>query len=155
MNEPIVLGGRAFRRDEEKPTLGQIVHFDHLVAGAGLRDLLQGPGESAAAFATRILYELERDGKVFEMLGIFLIPVELGENDWTPQIARATAAHLKAIRGMNAEEWAAVKALVVTLVMGLFASGQASAKRIESSSKGISVEPSPALLTNGMAHGAN
>ena len=79
------------------------------------------PGETAEAFAERLLYLVIDSGRVFELLGCMLLPEAVPDEQWTPAEAARTVTFLSALR--DPQDKAAVQSLVASLLIGFFVDG--------------------------------
>ena len=122
----ILLGGRAWRI-LQSGTLEHAVWIDRLLLESHLRAVRLQPGETAEQFASRLLDALTVSGKSLDLLAGLLVPGELRDEEWSPEVAAATARFLQKLSGP--QDLAAARALLVTAVLGFFEGGLGSIAR--------------------------
>jgi len=117
------IGGKRFRVVQDGTA--ERDHFVIQYAGkVGLREVAMLEAEDPEAFAHRLLYQLVDAGVVFELLGGILIPDELEDSEWTLELARSTAAHLR--RCHLPEDKATINAAIGCLIQDFFVRGVSS-----------------------------
>jgi len=89
MAEIIELGGKGFRAIENR-TVELDFTIMQLLVQCGLDKVSQAEGEGAEDFAMRIFSSVMASGKSFDLLGAFLIPAEIPDLDWTPDLGLTT-----------------------------------------------------------------
>jgi len=96
MNEakPFDLGRRTFR-NIERSTIQQDYWLMDRLSEAGIIDLQPADGEDTITYSRRLMKSLIRDGQGFRIIGGLIVPADLGDMDWSPEVADATAEHLK------------------------------------------------------------
>lgn len=154
MPDKIVLGGRAFA-----PMAAHTVKHDAWMMGhvrrAELDEVVVRAGESAEEFGRRFLGEVMASGKACLLLGGLMVPEEVGQAGWTPEVAEETARHVEGLTA--AEDKAAVWSLVASMLIAFFESGLASLYRsAASSSEGGEDQPdsvAAAILAGGSGSG--
>jgi hypothetical protein len=88
---------------------------------AGLDAVGLRPGEKPEEFAVRLLHEVIGSGKAFTLLGGFLLPDGVPDDQWSPERAEQTAALM---RGLAADEdKTAVKSAIISLLTGFLEAG--------------------------------
>jgi hypothetical protein len=145
MNEKITLGGRSFRVVEQS-TCAHDTWAMGIVRRAGLERLELLQGESPEEFAWRAFGNVIDAGALYELLGAFLIPVEVPDLKWTPGLAAETGKFFG--DRSEPEEKERVRALVLSTVFPFLKDGLASfASSVSSSSEGRSQSPDLASST--------
>lgn len=114
----IVLGGRAFRGVPE----GITIRHDHWLMSrlksAGLGELKRELGETARAYAERLLSFLVVSDRALELAGGLLLPAEIAPKDWTPDVAKATTEF---IGGLTApEDHETMKLVLMSMLIPFF-----------------------------------
>lgn len=89
----ITIGGREFRQLAEPLTWRHEFWVAARVERGGLNADPQ-PGESEDAFLRRIVFSAADSDALFDLLGAALIPAQLEDSAWTPQVALETSAFL-------------------------------------------------------------
>lgn len=126
------LGGRAFVPMKDGTLENDFTTMD-LYRGAGLAELAPIPGEVMEVFAERLLATAIHSGKVYDILGCLLLPVDMPPESWTPEVGRATAAFIKTVSAP--EEKALVRSLVASLLISFLGNGPAFLKTFPKSSE--------------------
>lgn len=90
MSDPIILRGRRYRAVQQ-PTLRHQVFMSEVEKAAGLTKPELEPGEQPDDFALRLVHRANDAGVLYLMLGAMLVPEELQDLDWRPEMARETA----------------------------------------------------------------
>lgn len=90
MSDPIVLRGRRFRAVQQ-PTLRHQVFVTEVEREAGLVKATMLPDEQPDDFAVRLVQRANQAGVLYLLLGAMLVPEELQDLDWRPELARETA----------------------------------------------------------------
>lgn len=157
--EAYTLGGREFVVTTES-TIAQDLWAMRLIEVSGLNRPTMLRGEDPEAFARRIVAEAVGRIDVCELLGAILIPAGTTPEDWTPQVARETAAHIAGLRDPEAK--AVVTSLVASLMFDFFAKGLATCEISSSSpasgsdaSGAVQASPSPRPASPGTASGTS
>jgi hypothetical protein len=120
-------------------TVEQDFQFLALIKRARIEEVVMAPGESAEAFARRLLEVTIESGVVLDLLGCLLVPEEKVPGDqppgeaWTPEMGRETARFLGQLR--NPTDKAEVRGLVLSLLVSFFESGIVSLWSSQTSSK--------------------
>lgn len=81
-------------------------------------------GETPEQFAARLSFELMAHELLFDLIGGFIMPADKTGAEWTPEIAKETAKHCKALT--DEDDKRAIRAQVVSMVTGFFVSGLVS-----------------------------
>lgn len=134
----IALGGREYRVIKTS-TVEHDVWMMARVVDAGIRQVTMEPGESPEAFATRLTGELARSGQVLALLGGVMIPSELQDLQWTPEVAKATAAALGQLTDPDDKQ--AVLSQIASLVAGFFEAGLISFMTSQNYSGSVGDQP--------------
>ena len=143
--ERVSLGGRIFRVVQDT-TVAQDIWITGRSERAGLYELQRRQGEDPDRFAIRILGELSVSGEAAFLLGGMLVPEDVEDSDWTPQLAEQTA---KLIGGVtDADDKKTVHHLIASLVIDFFVTGMRFSESSEPSSPGTD-EPHPGPTSNG------
>jgi hypothetical protein len=140
MVEEYTFAGRKFRAVRRR-TIQNDVACMGLIRGARLDTVVIEEGETPEAFSTRLLDRALCDGNVFSLLGAVLIPAEIEDEDWTPLVMQATAAHLG--RVADEAEKRQLMTATVHMITGFFQSGLASLRTSPRSSSQSTAEAQP------------
>jgi hypothetical protein len=101
------------------------VMLDHFLLGrlgeSGLDRVLPGNGETDAQYMARLQAAAISCGIVPTLLSGYLLPMGIGEQDWTPELAAQTAAHIS--RCDTAKDRELVYELTIEVVFGFFRQG--------------------------------
>lgn len=131
------LGGRAYRAVAVS-TVERDVFVMGRVRTAGLDSISIENGESAEHYATRVLETLLSFAGVLELIGALIIPDELADDQWTPDVARETARLVGRIT--DEEQKGYVKQALLGLLVPFLESGlgcwTATSRSSESQSEG-------------------
>lgn len=132
---PITLGGRKFR-----PVVQGSIANDCWTMGriqrAGLTSVPRAENQSAESWARDVLAAVMESGRLLELLGGLLVPVEIEDSAWSEDLARQTAAF---IGGLTApDDKATVQALTLSVLLPFFESELASSR-----SSAASLTPGP------------
>ena len=138
MPEKRTVAGRTFLVIEES-SLAQDLHFQGLVAKAGIEDVVKGAEEPAEDYARRLLDALVSNCYVLEMLGCLLIPEDRVPEDrrerpgeaWTIEVAKETAGWFGSLTG---EHKADARGMVLTLLQDFLEAGIVSLRTSTTSS---------------------
>jgi hypothetical protein len=142
MTEKHTIGGRTFLPLRES-TVEQDFRFLALIKRARVDEVVLQPGESAEAFARRLLEATIESGVILDLLGCLLVPEDIAPRDrdpgevWTSEVGRETARFLGLLR--DPKDKAEVRGLVLSLLVSFFESGIVSL----STSRTSSVEAIP------------
>jgi hypothetical protein len=91
---------------------------------AGLDSVRIRKDEKPEDFAVRLLHEVISSGNAFTLLGGFLLPEGVSDEQWSPEQAGQTASFM---RGLAADEdKAAVKSAIISLLTGFLEAGLGS-----------------------------
>jgi hypothetical protein len=118
--ELIKLGGREWRIVQTS-TLQQVIWMDRQIAETGVASLLQR-APVGANWSEQIWAQISKSDKTFPLLSGMLLPREISDEDWTPEVAEKTAAFLKKLTAP--EDHAAVRSLLISVVLGFFGAAQ-------------------------------
>lgn len=88
---------------------------------AGLDDVRIANDEKPDAFAVRLLHEVVFSGKAFNLLGGTLIPSNMRDEDWTPQVGEQTAEFFRTLT--TADDKQRIQSAVVQLLISFFIQG--------------------------------
>lgn len=91
---------------------------------AGLHNLEINRGEAYEEFAERILLELCAAEVTFDLIASWLVPVGKTGKDWTPALARETAAYLRSLT--DPDDKRRIDDMILTLLIDFFAKGTRS-----------------------------
>lgn len=130
-NGEIELGGRAFRA-----VARSTIRHDHWLMArmrrAGFGELAKLPDEGARVYAERLMAHLLLTDGALELYGGLLVPAELTDRQWTPEVAAETATF---IGGLDSpEDHAQVRTLLLMLLIPFFERELDSSAGIEPSS---------------------
>jgi hypothetical protein len=114
------VGGREFRALQTSTLEHDFWTMRHL-REAGLDQLRRNPDETAEDFAVRLLHEIIASGKAFLLVGAFLIPANMQDADWTPEVGASSAAFFGSLTGTRDKQ--IIQAIVVTLLTSFFQLG--------------------------------
>lgn len=154
MTDGIEVGGSRFLTVQET-TVEQDMIFLDLVRKAGIDRLVKLPEETPEDFSDRILGALASDGTVLQLLGCLLVPPAitarrgfrrrsgLTPREWTPAVGEEVASFLGSLKAP--EDKAAVRGLVLTLIVHFFESGTVSLWTTQTSSDEPVPERSPEM----------
>lgn len=118
MAEKLSLGGREYTR-AGVGTVRQDLFVMHHARHAGISSIQEG--ETPEAYAARLLDSLLSSGHALLLLGGLLLPAGMKAEDWTEEVAHATAGHLGGI--VDPAEKQAVYAEVASALLDFFANG--------------------------------
>lgn len=131
MENSITIGGKIFRVIKSST-----LEHDHWcmgeIRGAGLDRMTVAKDELPDDFVRRILAETIRSGRVYALLGGFLIPDDVQDNDWTPDIAKETAGFMRKLT--DPADKSIVNMQVVALLIGFFEKGLVTLTTFKASS---------------------
>ena len=138
--EIITIGGRRWRE-----VVSNTIEHDFWVlqqtqeAGIGL---YTKKGEDPGEFAARLLREVIASGKAFLLVGAFLIPAELTDQDWSPALAQQTGEFMRKLEG--ADDKQIIQGAIISLLLGFFEAGLRSSNNspiVSSPLEGRSARP--------------
>jgi hypothetical protein len=155
MPDHFVLRGRLFDPIGDS-TIEHEVYLHSALKRAGLFPLPEKKaGETHEEYALRLLNELLACGDLFPLLGGLLIPTGTASEQWTPELAAETAAHLKTVTDPG--EKRTVRNLIVSLMLDFFSDGIASSliSPISSATSPEIRADDPAARLAGTANGAS
>lgn len=139
MSPVLSLGGRRYRSIATS-TIEHDVAYQRLLLKSGLKQDAPLPGESYVEWGVRLLDRLVATGQLLPALGLLLIPDEIEDLAWTPEIGKETVAGLSAVA--DPAEKQVVHALIRDVLYGFFERAQAfSTGSTISSSQGLRVDP--------------
>jgi len=124
--EKHVIGGRTFLTVRES-TVAQDFHFLGLVSRAGIDRITMGENEQPEDFARRLMELAVRSGAVLELMGCLILPEDHAPKDgepgeaWTLEMCKETARFLGGLK--SEEDKAAIRGLVLSLLISFFESG--------------------------------
>lgn len=113
--------GETLYRMVERSTLANDFHVMKHLRAAGLADCSPGQGEAAEDYALRLLYTVVENGAPFELLGGLLLPEGIPDEQWTAELAAATAGALRRIT--DPADKAEVQKLLIGLLTDFFREG--------------------------------
>ena len=131
MSERIVLGGRAYVTAQDI-TIGQEIRVRGLLSASGLDDLPMHEHESAEDYVRRLLDHLTGSPQVLELMGTLILPDGMKPGEWTPDVARETAAHISKLTSL--EDRVHFQTMVSAAFLGFLESGLISLERSLTSS---------------------
>lgn len=131
--EKITIGGQTFT-EVRRSTSAHDTWTMGLIRSAGLERVHAEPGETPEDFGWRVLGTIVQSGKLYELLGAFLVPEGVNDLDWTPQLAAETGVFLGEL--WEEDEKAKVHRLVVALLLPFVRDGIGSFGTLPSSSVG-------------------
>lgn len=114
------LGGRVFREAKRSTIEHDIWTMDQIRA-SGLDSVRRDPDEMFEEFGLRLLDVALRSGRALDLIGGLLLPDEVDDLDWSPELAKETAKFLG--RLSSEEDKQQVHVLLGKLVAGFFAAG--------------------------------
>jgi hypothetical protein len=123
MAEKLSLGGREYVHAGVGP-LRQDLFLMAQARHAGLTDAALRDGEAPEEFAARLLDSCITSGRALLLLGGMLLPAGSKPEDWTEEMAHATAAHLGSVT--EQADKVKVQAELVSALLGFFENGLAS-----------------------------
>jgi hypothetical protein len=113
------IGGKLFAvANMERRTVLHDLYLQRLLRRSGLDRAVPDLGEEPEAYSLRLYGELVSSGVVCELLGGYLLPVGTTEDQWSPEVAAATSAHLGACN--TEEDRRLVHQLAAEAVLGFF-----------------------------------
>ena len=117
--EIIQIGGRRWRE-----VVSNTIEHDFWVLQqtqeAGI-ELYTKKGEDPGEFAARLLREVIASGKAFLLVGAFLVPAELTDQDWSPAVAQQTGEFMRKLEG--ADDKQIIQGAIISLLLGFFEAG--------------------------------
>ncbi len=119
------LGGRVFREAKRSTIEHDIWTMDQIWA-SGLDSVRRDPEEAFEEFGLRLLDVALRSGRALDLIGGLVVPEEVDDLDWTPQLAKETARFLGQLS--SEEDKQQVHVLLGKLVAGFFPAGVLSAE---------------------------
>lgn len=128
-------------------TLRRDIFIMSRVRRAKLDSLPMNEGESAEAYAHRLLDYLMGYDEVMDLLGAMLVPENVDEKDWTPKLAAQIAETLGSL--VDDEGKAAVRMVLISVLVPFLSSGLASLTITASSSGPVNAAPPPSANGNG------
>jgi hypothetical protein len=120
MKTEYTFAGRKFRALEVS-TLEHDIFFMNQVRAAGLDKFAVPEGEQPEQTTVRILHEVLASGKVFVILGALLIPADIADLDWTPELGAQTADFMRKLIAPDDKQQ--IQPLIISLVRHFFQSG--------------------------------
>lgn len=113
------IGGKLFTvANMERRTVLHDLYLQRVLRRSGLDRAIPEPGEDPEAYSLRLYGELLASGAVCELLGGYLLPLGTTEDQWSAELAAATAAHLGACN--TEEDRRQVHQLAAEAVLGFF-----------------------------------
>lgn len=119
-SDRIELAGDAFRKMGPS-TLEHDWHFVALLRELELLEPYRLEEEPAADYGRRLLVDLISSGRAAEILAHLILPADLGDEDWTPEVAAQTAKRIGALTAQEDKE--KVHALTLGFLLDFFAHG--------------------------------
>jgi hypothetical protein len=145
MSSTIQLGGRKFRAIQES-TVEHDIEVRALVTEAGFDMLTKQKDESADDFVARMLAQMARSRKDADFAGVLLIPAEMHDTDWTPDIGKETTAFIKKLTA--ADDKQTIRNLGIELLGGFISAGLLySASSPNSSTEGSAIRQNTPEVT--------
>ena len=136
----IVIGGREFRViDWDSRTVAQDHYMQKLVRQTGVDKVMPMDGEAEVAYLARLQSSLIDSGKCCDLISGFLLPVEVVEKPWAPEVARGIAKHIASCN--TQEDRDLVIDLSMQAVLGFFQQGLEQLKRSLERSARSEVQP--------------
>jgi hypothetical protein len=120
MAKIIELGRRKFRAIENS-TVEHDFTAMQLLAKAGLNTAAQHEGESYDDFAVRLLSQVISSGHACDLIGAFIIPENLTDQEWVPQTGIDTAAFVQKLTAQDDKRQ--IREIVVNLLAGFSQAG--------------------------------
>lgn len=121
----ITVKGRTFR-----PVKNSTIEHDFTLMGhiraSGIDQVSLEEGEALEGYATRLFNILIPSGRVFPMLGCILMPEEMEDAAWTPNVGKETEEFLKGIS--EPEDKLLIEQEMINLVINFFHAGILSLK---------------------------
>jgi len=124
--EEHLIGDRRFVVISES-TVEQDLHFLALIKQAGIDEVIAQPGETAEAFARRLLEVTVASDKTLDLLGCLLVPTDSippgtdAGDAWTREIAEETASFLGHLK--SKADKAKLRSLILSLLLCFFDNG--------------------------------
>lgn len=118
--ETHALGGRLFR-EPARSTIAHDAWVMDRIRATGMERLKREPDESWEDFGVRLTETVLSSGHALDLLAGLLVPADVGDLQWTPAIAKETAAFLGELSDPADKE--AVHILIGKLVAGFFVEG--------------------------------
>lgn len=136
----IQLGGRKFRTITES-TVEHDIEVRALMHEAGFDVMTKLEDESADDFVVRMLGQMAGSRKDADFAGVLLVPSEMHDTDWTPEVGRETTAFIK--RLTSQDDKVTLRSLGMELLGGFISAGLLfSASSLNSSNEGSAVRQS-------------
>ena len=126
MEEPesVTLGGREYHYIGANGTLARDLYLMMLIRHAGLADAGMLEDETPEDYAERLLDMLLTSGRPLQILGGMIVPKGTKSDEWTEELARATASDLGRISDPAQKK--KVQQELLSVVLGFFENGLAS-----------------------------
>lgn len=121
VNDELLHIGGAVWRMVKKSTIEHDFETMRTARAIGADEAGMLPGESAADYASRLLYLVIDSGKVFELLGCLLLPEHVPDEKWTREEAVRTADFLRVL--VDPQDKAQIQDIVLDLLIGFFSEG--------------------------------
>jgi hypothetical protein len=137
--KPIELGGRKFRAVVES-TVEHDIEVRALVHDAGFDLLAKRKDESPDDFVVRMIGQLSASRKDADFAGVLLVPEELDDTEWTPEVAVETTRFIKKLTAQA--DKLILRNLSMELLSGFINAGLLfSVSSPDYSSEGIAARP--------------
>ena len=120
MADLFTIGGKQFRQIETS-TMEHHIELMRQLRASGLGDCTPGNDETAEQYGLRLLYALIDHGATFGLLGALLIPANLDDAAWTPEVSQQTADFMR--RLTSPEDHKLLEKQLIVLVESFFATG--------------------------------
>lgn len=121
-------GGRSFRAiDFDRRTVALDHYLMRLTRASGVDKVMPMDGEANEAYLFRLQTLMIDSGLVCDILGGYLLPVEMAETNWTTAVAKQTSKCLSTCNTQQERE--EVLALAMEVVFGFFKQGLESLVR--------------------------
>jgi hypothetical protein len=119
----ITLGGRHFR-PIQRSTVEHDIEVRALMHDAGFDMLAKRKEESADDFVVRMLGQMAASRKDADFAAALLVPDELADTEWTPEVAGITAAFIKHLTAQ--EDKLVLRSLTIATLSGFISAGLVS-----------------------------
>jgi hypothetical protein len=117
---PITLGGRKFRAIQES-TVEHDIEVRALMHEAGFDVLAKRKDETADDFVVRMLGQMSASRKDADFAAALLVPDDLDDVEWNPEVAAMTAAFIKKLTAQV--DKLVLRSLTIELLGGFISAG--------------------------------
>ena len=118
--EVIILGGLPYRAIKNT-TLQNDYYVMQQLQRSGIANITPDQGETAEAYAMRLMAAIVENGIPLKLLGGLIIPEEISDSGWTPEQAETTASLLAQLTDKADKN--RVQALIIEVVKDFFREG--------------------------------